>query len=166
MAKKLLVLSDSHGHLGLISDALRLELQGVDFVVHLGDFWFDMKPFIREIKNSGKEIIIIRGNVDSMRGDSTTAFIPEIEFLEFEGRKVMFTHGHVFEVHNGLEKLKYASASNKCEVVIFGHTHQPMAREVNGVFFFNPGALRDGVYGVVSIGEAISYKHYRLKNLP
>lgn len=166
MAKKVLVLSDSHGHLGLISDALKLELNNVDIVIHLGDAWFDMKPFIKTIKDSQKEVLIIRGNVDSMREDSTTPFIPEIEFLEIEGKKIMCTHGHIFAVQDGLDKLKHSAASNGSKIVMFGHTHQPFAKEIDGIFFFNPGPLRDGIYGIVSIGESISYKHFKLKNLP
>lgn len=166
MSKKLLVIADSHGHLGFISDVLRLELQGVDIVIHLGDAWFDMKPFIRNVKEAGKELIMVRGNVDGMRGDTTTPFIPETEFITVENKKIMCTHGHLYEVHNGIEKLKYASASNGVRIVLFGHTHQPLAKEIDGIFFFNPGPLRDGVYGILSVGEGISHKHFRLKNLP
>lgn len=166
MSKKILVLSDSHGHMGLISDVLKIELEGVHTVVHLGDFWFDMKPFIKDIKNRGIEVVIVRGNVDLMREDKTTQFIPEIEFLNIMNKKVMCTHGHLFEVHNSLEKLKVACLSNGANIVLFGHTHQPLAKQIDGIFFFNPGALKDGLYGIISIGDAISHKHYRLKNLP
>ncbi|MEN2998458.1 MAG: YfcE family phosphodiesterase [Brevinematia bacterium] len=166
MAKKILVLSDSHGHLGLISDVLRIELKNVDIIVHLGDAWFDMKPFIKNIKDNGKEVVIVRGNIDLMRKDNTTPFIPEIEFLEIEGKKIMLTHGHIFSVHDNLEKLKFASASNSSKIVMFGHTHQPLAKKIDGIFFFNPGALKEGIYGIVSVGSSISYKHYKLKNLP
>ncbi|MFN4245438.1 MAG: YfcE family phosphodiesterase [Brevinematia bacterium] len=166
MVKKLLVISDSHGHLGFISDVLKIELSSVDFVVHLGDAWFDMKPFINLIKGSGKKFVVVRGNVDLMRGDKTTDFIPEVEFIEVDGRKVLCTHGHAFEVHNSLDKLRAFSISNNSKVVLFGHTHQPFARKMDDIFFFNPGPLKDGIYGIVSLGDSISYKHYRLKNLP
>ncbi|MCX8029573.1 MAG: YfcE family phosphodiesterase [Brevinematales bacterium] len=166
MNKKILVISDSHGHLGFISDVLRLELDGVQMVVHLGDAWFDMKPFIRMIKDKGKEVLMIRGNVDSMREDSMTPFIPEIEIFDVVDKKVLCTHGHIYDVHNGLDKLKHASLSKGARIVLFGHTHQPMAREINGIFFFNPGPMRDGIYGIISIGQSISHKHYKLKNLP
>ncbi len=166
MAKKILVISDSHGHLGLISDVLRIELQGVDTVVHLGDAWFDMKPFIRSIKDSNKNVVIVRGNVDIMRNDRSTDLIPELEFIDIENRKILCTHGHTFEVHNNLEKLKVFAISKSSNVVLFGHTHQPFAKEIEGVLFFNPGALRDGIYGILSLGDSISYKHYKLKNLP
>jgi putative phosphoesterase len=163
-AKKILVLSDSHGHLGFIADILRIELDNVDIVAHLGDTWFDMKPFVRQIKEKQKEIIMVRGNIDELRGDPTTPFIPEVENLEINGKKVMLTHGHLFEAHNSLEKLKFAAFSNGSKIVLFGHTHQPLAKEINGILFFNPGAVRDGIYGIVVIGETISYKHFRLKN--
>jgi putative phosphoesterase len=164
-SKKILVLSDSHGHLGFIADILKIELDNVDMVVHLGDAWFDMKPFIRQIKEKQKEIMMLRGNIDEMRGDPNTPFIPEVENIEINQKKIMLTHGHLFEVHNNIEKLKFAAFSNGSKIVLFGHTHQPMAKEMNGILFFNPGAVEDGIYAIISVGESTSYKHFKLKNL-
>lgn len=164
---KLLIISDSHGHLGLISDVIKIESKNIDIVIHLGDAWFDMKPFIKDLKeNHKKEVILIRGNVDEMRNDPMTPFIPETEVLTIGDKKLFCTHGHLFSVNESLEKLKFACASSGASIALFGHTHTPTVKEINGILFFNPGALRDGLYGIINIAESVSYKHYKLKNLP
>ncbi|MGB9621246.1 MAG: YfcE family phosphodiesterase [Brevinematia bacterium] len=164
---KILVLSDSHGHLGLISDVIKIEVKNIDIVIHLGDAWFDMKPFIKDLKeNHKKEVILIRGNIDEMRNDPTTPFIPEKEIITIGNKKVFCTHGHLFNVSKSLEELVSASTSSGANIVLFGHTHTPTVKEINEILFFNPGALRDGFYGIINIAESVSYKHYKLKNLP
>jgi predicted phosphodiesterase len=36
-------------------------------------------------------------------------------------------------------------------MVLYGHTHFPVLKEEEGVFIMNPGALKDGRYGVITI---------------
>ncbi len=167
MSKTILVIADSHGHLGFISDILRIELSKVNIVVHLGDSWFDMKPFISQIRSSEKEVFLVRGNVDEMRGDPNTAFINETDFIQVENKKILLTHGHVFGVKDSLEKLKVFALSSNASIVFFGHTHQPTVKVIDNILFFNPGAVKDGIYGIFTVSDSgLSYKHYKLKNIP
>ena len=65
----------------------------------------------------------------------------------------MATHGYVQNVKFGLEDLILEAVSEKCDIVLFGHTHKPESIYKDGIYYFNPGSLRDGCYGVIDITE-------------
>ncbi|MEF8878954.1 MAG: metallophosphoesterase [Candidatus Thermoplasmatota archaeon] len=80
--------------------------------------------------------------------------LPEELFFEKDGKKFYMTHGsprnHLMEyVHPWIsdETLKNFSTIKKCDIMIFGHTHVPMKKQVDDTLFLNPGSVgqpRDG----------------------
>ena len=40
-----------------------------------------------------------------------------------------------------LENIKAEGAARGADIVIFGHTHRPVARHEDGIYLFNPGSL-------------------------
>jgi len=90
----------------------------------------------------------VRGNMDS--GEIKKA-LPEKEIFEVNGRKVGLVHGtgspwgiaeRVREQFNGVD------------IIIFGQSHEPCNRYVQGVLLFNPGPARDS-FGVLTVGDVI-----------
>ena len=57
----------------------------------------------------------------------------------------MATHGYEQNVKFGLSDLQLDAVSNKCNIVLFGHTHTPLSLYKDGIYYFNPGALKDAV---------------------
>ena len=39
------------------------------------------------------------------------------------------------------------------DIALFGHTHRPFLEEDGGVWYMNPGAARDGRYGVIEMKD-------------
>ena len=146
---KLLVFSDSHNQTEAMPDAVRRETP--DLIVHLGDHAHDARAITARFP--GVPLRSVRGNCDygAEGGD--------VELLEFCGRKVFLTHGHLYGVKNGLDNITRKGASAGADLVLFGHTHRAYIGKSGGLTLFNPGAVsgrgwdRDKTYGVVHLGE-------------
>ena len=54
--------------------------------------------------------------------------------------RVFLTHGHLFGVKSGLDTLAAAAKDMGAQLALFGHTHQALLEERNGVTLLNPGA--------------------------
>ena len=77
--------------------------------------------------------------------------MPTKDIRTLENAKIYATHGFVEKVKFGPYGLEEAARENGCNLVLFGHTHQPTNYYKDGIYYFNPGSLRDGFYGVVDI---------------
>ena len=51
------------------------------------------------------------------------------------------THGHYYGVSMDVYGVVDEARSRGCEIVMFGHTHKPMAEQRNGIWVINPGSL-------------------------
>src|SRR3954470_8995887 len=94
--------------------------------------------------------------------------LPELR-LTIDGRRVLLVHGsprkmneYLFE-DRPLSSFQRLAASSDADVIVFGHTHQPYHKEVNGVLFINAGSVgkpKDGDwragYAIVEMGESPS----------
>ena len=119
-----------------------------DYVAFLGDGLHKLRSF--EYRYS-EQFLFVRGNCDIYDEDAPLKLI-----LDFEGVKVMLTHGHIERVKNGLIPLAVEAHIKKVQVVLFGHTHRPEIDERDGILFVNPGTLasfydREGTYAVLTI---------------
>lgn len=125
------VLSDSHGE---IREYLKkIKFNRPEIIFHLGDYVEDASRIREETQIITYDI---RGNNDYTRTDT-----PLERILEIEGKKLLLVHGHIENVHFGLEKLYFKALSMGAEYVFFGHTHIPIDVEYNGIRFLNPGSI-------------------------
>lgn len=123
------VVGDTHGHIKEIQAALEgLKLDGMLFT---GDFLSDGRRL-------GKRLSLpfygVAGNCD--RGSEDI----QERLLDVEGHRIFIVHGHQYGVKHGLLKLCYRAAELEAEAVLFGHTHMPMAEEIDGIWLVNPGS--------------------------
>ena len=135
------VLSDSHGMMNLLYDAVD-EMKHCDVIVHLGDHAGDAKEISAR---TGKTTWIVSGNCDWF-SDYDNGRI-----LEYEGVRVYITHGHSESVKSGLTKLSLKAEALEAGLVLYGHTHKPCVEQDGRCMFINPGAIRDGRYAIVEI---------------
>ena len=96
--------------------------------------------------------------------------------LEVAGRQVLLCHGSPVSVDEHLvpetpeSRLRELAAIAKADIIIFGHSHVPFVKQVQGVWFINTGSVGrpdDGnpaaCYAMLTIGpRTLSVKHYRL----
>lgn len=129
---RILVCSDTHGHVKAISDAI-LELQDIDRIFHLGDYTADV-PQIEAY--TGRSILSIRGNNDYYDWRAPLEVI-----LEIESFRLLLVHGHEQHVYRGPKFLAHYAKEKGCDIALYGHSHAFDVDTVEGVLCINPGAL-------------------------
>jgi putative phosphoesterase len=74
------------------------------------------------------------------------ALLPELR-LTIDGRRVLLVHGsprkmneYLFE-DRPVSSFERLAASSNADVIVFGHTHKPYVKHVDGVWFVNAGSV-------------------------
>lgn len=113
-------------------------------VFFLGDGFREYDELVK--KYSHKIAFIgVKGNCDLY------CDLPEKDIRTLDGTKIYATHGYMEKVKFGLFGLEEQAQKENCNLILFGHTHQPFKSYRDGVHYFNPGSIREGFYGVVDI---------------
>ena len=130
--KKVLVVSDTHGRDRNLKKAIDREAP-FDLLFHLGDLQGGEDRLEGMISCPA---VMVSGNCDLF----TT--LPLIRIIQIYGHRILLIHGHQHSVSYGTDLLKKEAISHGCDVVIFGHTHQPMIDLTDpDVRVLNPGSL-------------------------
>ena len=141
---KLLVLSDSHGNLSHMEEAvLRVRPR---MILHLGDCWRDGE----KLRDLFPDIPFhqVPGNCD-YRPDE-----PAERLLFLEDKRVLMCHGHTYGVKQSLLTAGYTAEEQNLDLFLFGHTHKPLVDMRGKTLFLNPGSIGDPrrpTYGVVKL---------------
>ncbi len=127
---KILVFSDSHKTIGNMYDAI--EAERPDRVFHLGDHIRDAQDLAYAFTTL--DILYVPGNCDYAFDASPNALI------ELGGVRIFLTHGHLFGVKSGLNRLESEARRLGADLALFGHTHRAHCEEKNGLHLVNPGS--------------------------
>ena len=131
---RIAVFSDSHGDLLPMRRLTAREKP--DAVFHLGDCTPDAEALHQAFP--GTPLYNVAGNNDH-RAD-----VPLTMTLELEGVKLVLTHGHLFGVHAGYDRLLRYAAAQGAQAALFGHTHSAFCERREGVWLINPGRAAKG----------------------
>ncbi len=132
------VVSDTHG---LVRPEAIEALRGSDVILHAGDV--GGSHVLQELGGLAP-VIAVRGNVDG----GWARLLPERRRLELGGVPVMVLHDRAL--------LGLDPAAEGLRVVVFGHSHQPLAERRDGVLWFNPGSAGPRRFRLpVSIGRLV-----------
>lgn len=145
---KLLIISDIHGSLYYTKKSLEVfKEEKADYIVILGDELYHgpRNPLPQEynpkevallLNEFADRIIAVRGNCDSEVDEMIIDFpiMSTYSNILINGRRLFLTHGHIFNKEN-LPKL------SDFDVLIYGHTHIPLAEKVGNVYVVNPGSV-------------------------
>ena len=131
----LLVISDSHGSTGGVLTVLEWSRsREVDALVFLGDGTTDISTSAKKTKFSA-ELMLIRGNCDF------DPLYPYTKIFSFKKNVFFLSHGHLLDIVRGYNTLVAAAKSSGANIALFGHTHIPVKKTINGVLLINPGSL-------------------------
>lgn len=143
---RILVVSDTHGDAYALQCAVDSQPEA-KVVIHLGDG-------VREAEDTAqlfpdKTFYIVRGNCDWSAGRDYMVSREET----FQSKRVFFTHGYSYQVKETLYPVVCAARERKADILLFGHTHQPLTDYEDGLYILNPGSLAygGGTYGIVDI---------------
>jgi putative phosphoesterase len=117
------LVSDTHG---LLRPEAIKALTGADLILHAGDIG---TREVLERLQSLAPVVAVRGNND--RGDWAKA-IPEREVTQVGSVSIYMLHD--------LNEIDVNPVAADFQVVVSGHTHQPLIERREGVLFVNPGS--------------------------
>ena len=142
---KLLVFSDSHGHLSPMREAI-LRNPDADCILYLGDGIRDLSS-LADVPSI--PILAVRGNCD-IGFDG----YPHEEALTLEERRILLCHGHFYGVKGGTGALLARAKCDGYHIALFGHTHIPFESydPDTGIYLFNPGSIGKRDAGAYSFG--------------
>jgi putative phosphoesterase len=138
--KKILVLSDTHGSVSALRAVLswakdRVPPNGaIGAAVFLGDGVSDLGK-AADASGFFCEWKLVCGNNDY--GYS----LPDAAVFEFADHRFYMCHGHHHSLYGGHHTLVSAAGNSQADVVLFGHTHVPCHKTVNGITLVNPGSV-------------------------
>lgn len=129
------VIADTHLKNPLeLSSLIELLLKEADVVIHAGDLITEtaLEPFIQ----AGK-LIGVAGNGDL---PSVMESFPEKRLITLENYRIGICHGHG-KVGKTLERAYAAFQDEMVDIIIFGHSHQPLIQTKNRILMINPGSI-------------------------
>lgn len=142
---RIAVVSDSHGNkLRLEQLARYCRAEKVEQLFHLGDIVEDARWLERNLE---QRVRYVAGNRDYFSRCSREERICE------EGVRLLLVHGDRYGVKYGYERLSYYAEENMMDCALFGHTHRAFAGYVGRALLVNPGALKDGSFGLLELNR-------------
>jgi hypothetical protein len=131
------LISDTHG---LLRSEVLDHFEGVDLILHAGDVGRS------EILSDLAALAPVRAVFGNTDGYEMRDVAPARLELELAGWKLLVTHGHELGAPKP-ETLIKAYAGR--DVIVYGHTHQPLIVQLDGVLVINPGAAGPARFGLV-----------------
>jgi putative phosphoesterase len=122
-------------------------LRGVDLLLHAGDVG---ELWVLDRLSAIAPVIAVHGNDDTADAQRE---LPYQQVLAIAGQRIVLTHAHYLDRAQELESRKDDTWGPKLErrlafgrragasIVVFGHTHVPMAYQYSDVLLINPGAI-------------------------
>ncbi|MEG1593190.1 MAG: metallophosphoesterase [Oscillibacter sp.] len=143
---QLLILSDSHGNLDNMVRAV--ERTSPRMIFHLGDCWGDARRLHAAFP--AVELVQVPGNCDFRPAE------PVERLVMVEDKRILLCHGHTYGVKASLLTVGYAAEEQHADLLLFGHTHQPLQLWSGKTLLVNPGSIGDfhaPSYAVVRIAK-------------
>jgi putative phosphoesterase len=143
---KLGIISDTHAkNIDEIPVTIRKALADVDLIIHAGDFTH--KAVFDGLQALGK-VRAVRGNMDF---SDLKGILPEKDVIEVSGKKIGLIHGS--GAPWGIAE-RVRKQFSSVDIIIFGHSHEPCNRYIQGVLLFNPGQAKNS-FGLLTIDDGI-----------
>jgi uncharacterized protein len=121
-ARRVGIVADTHG---LIRESVLHALGNVDLILHAGDVGHSR---VLDQLRQCAPVVAIRGNVD-----------PEI--LSLPATEVVSVRGRLVYLLHSLADLDLNPVVAGFSMVISGHSHKPLIRSKEGVWYVNPGSI-------------------------
>jgi putative phosphoesterase len=139
------VVSDTHG---LVRKEAVRALAGAEVILHAGDIGDN--EVLKEFQLLAP-VFAVRGNVDG----GWARLLPERRLLELGGASVLLLHDRALAGPDPFEERpKRKALEGGDRVIVFGHSHQPLAEPKDGVLWFNPGSCGPRRFSLpVSVGR-------------
>ena len=131
---KIGIISDTHDNIPKIKEAIAIfNMKQVEFVIHAGDY---VAPFsLAPLENLNCDYIGVFGNNDGEKAGLTKKSQDRIKVpphqVNLENRKIIVLH-EPYDIDNLIKSQNY-------DMIIYGHTHNPVIEKRNKTLIINPG---------------------------
>jgi hypothetical protein len=139
-SKKLLVFSDTHGNITALESVFNWAKERIPpndticAAVFLGDGIVDLQI---AAKRTGFSC-----NLKFVGGNNDYGFeVPETAVFNFADYRFFICHGHRYNLYSGYQTLITAACNKEANVALYGHSHVPFYKTLNGVHIINPGSV-------------------------
>lgn len=162
---RILVMGDTHCQTWEeVHPRIREMVPDMDIVVHCGDL---TKIAVAEgLRKAARRAVVVHGNSDP---PDITVALPKQELLEVEGKRIAVIHpywgGPPFDPALILDNFE-----GPIDIVLFGHTHDTLNEERDGVLYLNPGQsyrsfLTDATVALLTIeGDNVTSDIHLIEN--
>jgi putative phosphoesterase len=139
-SKKLLVLSDTHGNVTALKAVFNWAKDHIPpndtiyATAFLGDGLSDLQ-YAADAAGFYTDWKLVKGNNDY--GISMT----EALTFEFAEHQFFMCHGHRYNLYGGFNSLVTAARNAGADAALYGHSHIPYYKAVNGITLVNPGSV-------------------------
>ncbi|HAJ16097.1 MAG TPA: YfcE family phosphodiesterase [Erysipelotrichaceae bacterium] len=124
--KKLVIMSDNHGDMNIMSDIRVLE-PDADLYIHCGD-----SEATHKMQLEG--FVCVAGNND------WGLDLPRFAKLKVEGVSILITHGQFYGYFDREKHMIKDLKKHGCTLMFSGHTHMPSIKSEGKYTFINPGS--------------------------
>lgn len=146
---KIGVISDTHNYL----DPKVPELfKHVEHIIHAGDV--GAKSILSELEEIAP-VTAVFGNTDSM--------LPLKEIEVFELGRYKFLLQHIVDPQTPAVLLSNRVQREKPDLIVFGHTHKPFNKTIDGIWYFNPGYAGRTRFGLERTVALLHFQHGNIK---
>ena len=128
---RIAIVSDTHRSDKYINVA-RNYIKNAEILIHLGDNTDDVEKLTKGFEG---EVYSVSGNCDY------GSKMPSEQIIELGDKRIFITHGHNYGVKYSLNNIYYRGKELNADIVLFGHTHEALVLEEDGIIFMNPGSI-------------------------
>jgi uncharacterized protein len=160
------VLSDTHQPYKSPKNCLPLKLlevfKDVSMIIHAGDV--GDPACLETLRKVCPDVRAVWGNMDPLESHKR---LHEKLLIPVGKRTIGLTHGY----GNPAQLVDHVSAlfkDDKVDIIVFGHSHQPMNETRGGILYFNPGSPTDKTcapynsFGIIEIDSDVRAQIIRL----
>lgn len=158
------VVSDTHmfGKAKSLPQALLQGLQGVDMILHAGD-WID-----EDVVDLFADLAPVDGVAGNNDGPGIVRRFSRRKVLELADYRVGLVHGDGSRSTPDTALQAFCDADGKgiVDVILFGHSHTPYLERHGGMLLFNPGSPTDKrrqlrySFGILRLGAVVEAEHH------
>ena len=132
------VISDTHvsARARALPAAVLDRLSGSDIILHAGDL---VELSVLATLQAIAPVLAVAGNCD---GAEVVKELPNRLLLRVGRWHIGMVHGHGPR-GTTIDRARHSFAGATVDVVVFGHSHQPINARYGDVLFFNPGSATD-----------------------
>jgi hypothetical protein len=154
---KIGVIADTHisDRAGKIPDEVLAAFKDVDLIIHAGDL-VDLRV-LEVLRRLSKEVKAVYGNMDP---DQARKELPVKQVISVGKHRIGVMHGYG-NPRMLLDVLAEEFKSDNVNLIIFGHSHEPLNLKKGDCLYFNPGSPTDKVFapynsfGIIEINDKI-----------